>query len=68
MISRKKILSRSQSEVDDPSDYDPYECEDDIWYNKEKLFAVSDQLFFTATLVKLILNSNLISDRCLNLT
>lgn len=41
MISRKKILSKSQSEIDYPSDYDSYECEDDIWYNKDKLFAVS---------------------------
>ncbi|XP_074605041.1 uncharacterized protein LOC141858242 isoform X2 [Brevipalpus obovatus] len=37
MISRKKILSRSQSDIEFP--YDNYQCDEDIWYNKDKLFA-----------------------------
>lgn len=52
MISRKKILSRSQSDIEYP--YDSYECDDDIWYNKDKLYAVSfiDKFFFLPFLVR----------------
>jgi hypothetical protein len=38
MISRKKILSRSQSDLDYPQNYNPYECEDDLWFSKDKLY------------------------------
>jgi len=34
MISRKKIISRSQSDLD----YNIYE--EDVWYNKDKLYQV----------------------------
>ncbi|XP_053206307.1 uncharacterized protein LOC128390556, partial [Panonychus citri] len=36
MISRRKILSRSQSDIDYP--YDAYAVEEDIWYDKENLY------------------------------
>lgn len=41
MISRKKILSRSQSDMDYSSNYNAYACDEDVWYNKEKLYNVS---------------------------
>lgn len=40
MISRRKILSRSQSDIDYP--YDAYAVEEDIWYDKENLYTVSN--------------------------
>lgn len=36
MISRKKIISRSQSDLE----YATYEIDEDIWYNKDKLYQV----------------------------
>ncbi|XP_054157596.1 uncharacterized protein LOC128955942 [Oppia nitens] len=40
MISRRRILSRSRDalNINDDYNYNPYEEEDDIWFNKDKLF------------------------------
>jgi len=38
MISRKKILSRSQSDMDYSSNYNAYQCDEDVWYHKDKLY------------------------------
>ena len=38
MISRRKIISRSQSELD--YSHGVYEIEEDVWFNKDKLFQV----------------------------
>lgn len=38
MISRRKIISRSQSELDYTHNF--YDVEEDVWFNKDKLFQV----------------------------
>lgn len=39
MVSRRKILSRSRDDLNLESSYQQEE-EDDVWYQKEKLFKV----------------------------
>lgn len=39
MVSRKKILSRSR---DDLHNFQPPEEEEDVWYNKDKLYKVRE--------------------------
>lgn len=40
MVSRRKILSRSRDDLTSHAIYQPQEDEDDVWYQKEKLFKV----------------------------
>lgn len=42
MISRRRIISRSQEVLNESNHYNPYEIEDNVWNNKEKLFRVSE--------------------------
>lgn len=44
MISRRKIISRSQSELDYP--HNIYEIDEDVWFSKDKLYQVSLVNFF----------------------
>ena len=44
MISRRKIISRSQSELDYP--HNVYDVDEDVWFSKDKLFQVSRAPFF----------------------
>ncbi|RWS26804.1 hypothetical protein B4U80_07350 [Leptotrombidium deliense] len=41
MISRRKILSRSRDDISDYKDCVAYEEEEDVWYEKEKLYKQS---------------------------
>lgn len=41
MVSRRKILSRSRDDLSAEQPYVP-EVEEDVWYQKDKLFKVSD--------------------------
>jgi hypothetical protein len=41
MISRRRIISRSQEVLNDSNHFNPYEFEDNVWNSKEKLFRVS---------------------------
>lgn len=44
MVSRRKILSRSRDDLNlEPSPYKP-EDEEDVWYQKDKLFKVSNAM------------------------
>ena len=45
MISRRKILSRSRDQLNFGEQFDPYEDEEDVWYNKDKLFKVSKKIY-----------------------
>lgn len=40
MVSRRKILSRSRDDLTLHSAYQQQEEEEDVWYQKEKLFKV----------------------------
>ena len=40
MVSRRKILSRSRDDLNLERAYVQQEDEDDVWYQKEKLFKV----------------------------
>ena len=40
MVSRRKILSRSRDELHSDIYYMAENDDDDVWYNKEKLYAV----------------------------
>lgn len=40
MVSRRKILSRSRDDLNTEQQYVP-EDEEDVWYQKDKLFKVS---------------------------
>lgn len=40
MVSRRKILSRSRDDLNADQSYVP-EDEEDVWYQKDKLFKVS---------------------------
>lgn len=40
MVSRRKILSRSRDDLNAEQSYVP-EDEEDVWYQKDKLFKVS---------------------------
>lgn len=46
MVSRRKILSRSRDDLNLEQQYQQQEDEDDVWYQKDKLYKVSiEQLF-----------------------
>lgn len=57
MVSRRKILSRSRDDLNLDQAYMPMDDEEDIWYQKEKLFKVSDILMrlFSAVCVEHVL-------------
>jgi hypothetical protein len=40
MVSRRKILSRSRDDLNLEQSYIQQEAEEDVWYQKEKLFKV----------------------------
>lgn len=41
MVSRRKILSRSRDDLNLDQTFNPQEEEEDVWYQKEKLYKVS---------------------------
>lgn len=45
MVSRRKILSRSRDDLSVEQPYVPEE-EEDVWYQKDKLFKVSISSYF----------------------
>ena len=47
MVSRRKILSRSRDDLN--LEAPPPEEEEDIWYNKDKLYKVSQSLLFNCS-------------------
>ena len=44
MVSRRKILSRSRDELHSDIYYMAENDDDDVWYNKDKLYAVRKEL------------------------
>ncbi|KAK9889283.1 hypothetical protein WA026_004562 [Henosepilachna vigintioctopunctata] len=40
MVSRRRILSRSRDDLHMDSTFQPPEDEDDVWYQKDKLYKV----------------------------
>lgn len=50
MISRRRILSRSRDDLSlhDPAGFNPEE-EEDVWYNKDKLYKVSQNHLFVSS-------------------
>jgi hypothetical protein len=42
MVSRRKILSRSRDDLNLETSYPQPEEEEDVWYQKDKLFKVSN--------------------------
>lgn len=52
MVSRRKILSRSRDDLNAEQQYVPAD-EEDVWYQKDKLFKVSLRfLFFSSVLAQ----------------
>ena len=45
MVSRRKILSRSRDELHSDIYYMAENDDDDVWYNKDKLYAVRKELW-----------------------
>ena len=41
MVSRRKILSRSRDDLNLDQTFSPQEEEEDIWFQKDKLYKVS---------------------------
>lgn len=41
MVSRRKILSRSRDDLHMDTTFQPPEDEEDVWYQKDKLYKVS---------------------------
>lgn len=48
MISRRRILSRSRDDLNVTDTYAVQEEEEDVWYNRDKLYKVSTQILFLA--------------------
>lgn len=46
MVSRRKILSRSRDDLNLEHQYQQQDDEEDIWYQKDKLYKVSASRFF----------------------
>lgn len=48
MVSRRRILSRSRDDLHMDSNFQPPEDEEDVWYQKDKLYKVSknENVFF----------------------
>jgi len=44
MVSRRKILSRSRDDLNLDQPYNAQEEEEDVWYQKDKLYKVSFKL------------------------
>lgn len=42
MVSRRKILSRSRDDLNLDQTFTQQEEEEDVWYQKDKLYKVSD--------------------------
>lgn len=49
MVSRRKILSRSRDDLNLEHQYQQQDDEEDIWYQKDKLYKVSHPAFFFST-------------------
>lgn len=45
MVSRRKILSRSRDDLHMDSTFQQPEDEEDVWYQKDKLYKVSDDYY-----------------------
>lgn len=43
MVSRRRILSRSRDDLHMDSSFQPPEEEEDVWYQRDKLYKVSEQ-------------------------
>lgn len=55
MVSRRKILSRSRDDLNTEQQYVP-EDEEDVWYQKDKLFKVSMVRMYTCEFLPLRFN------------
>lgn len=42
MVSRRKILSRSRDDLNLDQTFSPQEEEEDVWYQKDKLYKVCE--------------------------
>lgn len=51
MVSRRKILSRSRDDLNLEHQYQQQEDEEDVWYQKDKLYKVSDVLLYCVTTI-----------------
>lgn len=60
MVSRRKILSRSRDDLHQELAAGHQEDEDDVWYQREKLFKVSKQYFRKIRLENSIFKSEMV--------
>lgn len=51
MVSRRKILSRSRDDLNLEHQYQQQDDEEDIWYQKDKLYKVSKKSYKTFRLL-----------------
>lgn len=47
MVSRRRILSRSRDDLHLDAAFQPPDDEEDVWYQKDKLYKVSHQYSFS---------------------
>lgn len=61
MVSRRKILSRSRDDLNLEHQYQQQDDEEDIWYQKDKLYKVSTclNLFVCAFSIRVYVNKQL---------
>lgn len=67
MVSRRKILSRSRDDLNLDQAYMQMDDEEDIWYQKDKLFKVSGILMSNILCTIILYVSDRVPSKILNL-